>query len=109
MPEQPFVRTPMRMPAVGLPRPSISALTRSAAAGVTDITCGRGRRTRGVTAGAATGVAAAAGWGFSVVVLMTLYSEIFGCLLGGFLGFVLLQHLGAIVGDCRLDRVLGQD
>src|SRR5882672_995694 len=68
MPEQPLLRTPMRMPAVGLLRPSISAFTRSAAAGVTDITCGRGRRTLGVVAGAA----GAAGLGVSVVVLITL-------------------------------------
>ena len=44
MPEQPLVRTPMRMPAVGLRRLSISALICSTAAGVTDMTCGRGRR-----------------------------------------------------------------
>src|SRR5688500_19760643 len=94
----------MRMPAVGLPRPSISALTRSAAAGVTDITCGRARRTRGAAAGVAT-----AGCDVSVVVLMTLCSEIFGNLLGGFLGFVLFQRLGTIIGNRRLDRVLGQD
>src|SRR3990167_6214099 len=92
MPEHPLVRTPMRTPAVGLPRPSISALTRSAAAGVTDITCGRGRRTRGAAAGVGAGVTATAGWDVSVVVLMTLCSEIFGCLLGGFPGLVLLDR-----------------
>ena len=44
-PEQPLVRTPMRMPAVGLPRPSISALTRSAARRRhRSSACGRGRR-----------------------------------------------------------------
>ena len=80
MPEQPLLRTPIRMPTVGFSRPSISALTRSAAAGVTDITCGRGRRTRGVVAGAGAGVATAAGWDVSVVVLMTLCSELFDCL-----------------------------
>jgi hypothetical protein len=73
MPEQPLLRTPMRMPAVGLPRPSISAFTRSAAAGVTLITCGRGRRTRGAGAGAA-GVA---GWEVSVVVLIRSCSAIY--------------------------------
>src|SRR5215207_1860905 len=90
MPEQPLLRTPMRMPAVGLSRLSINALTRSAAAGVTDMTCGRGRRGRG---------AAAAGFGASVVVgvLMTLSLKLLG-----------LLRLGAIVGDRRLDRILGQ-
>src|ERR1700730_8720586 len=88
----------MRMPAVGLPRPSISAFTRSAASGVTDMTCGRGRRTLGGELGAA-----AAGLGASVVVgvLMTL-------LLRGLVLDVLLGRLRAIVGDRRLDRVLGQ-
>jgi hypothetical protein len=44
------------MPTVGLPRPSISALARSAAAGVTVMTCGRGRRGRGGAAGLAASV-----------------------------------------------------
>src|SRR5476651_1411799 len=102
----------MRMPAVGLPRPSISALTRSAASGVTAITCGRGRRGRG-----AAGVATAAGWGASVVVVGVLMNSapnsILAC--GGVLrrldAFVLLRSpilggLRAIVGNRRLDRVL---
>src|SRR5262245_20295153 len=91
MPEQPLLRTPMRMPVVSLPRFSISDLTRSAAAVVTVMTCGRGRRGRG-----------AAGLGASVVlvgVLMTLSLKLLG----------LLCRLGSIVGDRRLDRILGQD
>src|SRR5829696_6100183 len=96
MPEQPLLRTPMRMPTVGLPRPSISALARSAAAGVTDMTCGRGRRGR----------AGAAGLAASVVVLVGVLIPL---LLRGVLDVVLLGRLGAIVGDRRLDRVFGQD
>src|SRR5476651_154728 len=51
MPEQPLLRTPMRMPTVGFSRPPINAFTFSAASGVTLITAGRGRRTRGAAAG----------------------------------------------------------
>src|ERR1041384_3273119 len=103
MPEQPFERTPMRMPTVGLSRLSISAFTRSAAAGVTVMTCGRGRRGRAGAAGlGAPGRrrrAGAAGLAASVVVvgvLMTLSLKLLG-----------LLRLGAIVGDRRLDRILG--
>src|SRR4051812_8232837 len=98
MPEQPLLRTPMRMPTVGLPRPSISALARSAAAGVTAMTCGRGRRGRAAAAGLATS-------GVAVVFVGVLIP----LLLRGVLEVVLLGSLGAVVGDRRLDRVLGQD
>src|SRR5438270_12928688 len=98
MPEQPLLRTPMRMPTVGLPRPSISALARSAAAGVTAMTCGRGRRGRAGAAGLATS-------GVAVVLVGVLIP----LLLRGVLDVVLLGGLGAVVGDRRLDRVLGQD
>src|SRR5215216_210045 len=91
MPEQPLLRTPMRMPTVGLSRLSISAFTRSAAAGVTVMTCGRGRRGRAGAAGLAASVVV-------VGVLMTLSLKLLG-----------LLRLGAIVGDRRLDRILGQD
>src|SRR6185295_1441584 len=94
MPEQPLERTPMRMPTVGLPRLSISALARSAAAGVTDMTCGRGRRDRGGAAGLEASVV-------GVGVLMSAVAP-------GVRDVVLLRRLGAIVGDRRLDRVLGQ-
>src|SRR5262249_60647690 len=100
MPEQPLVRTPMRMPAVSLPRLSISDLTRSAAAGVTVMTCGRGRRGR------------VAGLGASVTgapVVVGVLIELSLKLLGSLAGLVLLRGLGAIVGDRRLDRILGQD
>src|ERR1044071_5354393 len=104
MPEQPLLRTPMRMPTVGLSRLSISAFTRSAAAGVTVMTCGRGRRGRaggarlaGAGGGGRRGRAGAAGLAASVVVvgvLMTLSLKLLG-----------LLRLGAIVGDRRLDCI----
>src|SRR5512145_2008820 len=85
----------MRTPAEGLPRLSSNCLTRATAAGVTPIAAGRGR---GARCGAGCGLAPA-----SVGTMSFTSCSAPTCLRS--IPFALLL----VVGDSRLDRVLGQD